>query len=517
MLYKIEKEDLFKQEIDDIMHLSLFDVAEKKEMINIPVNEPSKEDITEDELDEFLKEFVSHDEAPLEKLESEKYFLQINENTKIENNNDIEIPKIHENLKENLNNEKSNKAIENCKENKNIDNLDLEFFYLIEKECNNQDEEELQTRPTFRNSDVENENQTFEPGKDEINKAINQNAMSKKFPQDQKKEKSERSKKERKNEKISSININNSLKNKESEIKIQNEIINDKNIHKSQLNKNNETLKVSKNIESSKSTNSKKNIKKENKEHGIIKCENHENISIKKKIIEKNSKKISIDKLEDETKTIEKDPKKCMINKKIKYENAEILSNKTEKYHKSPNSEKLKKPENEIIPENDSLNDHFILRKQNNNDNDNLEEFFGTPKFDHGLMAEKELKKGKDMNNKLGLLSENQNKHSYQHDNFEDSLSEELYGTPIRQIKKEEKEVRHVILEEKNEIIKEITNKPVEIKEKLNSSMEIEFKIKKRKEIKEDLHNIVQNGNNEYGSKVSSVSNRRTEGTFRVT
>ena len=47
MSYKIEKEDLFKQEIDDIIYLSLFDETEKKKMINIPVNELSNEDIIE--------------------------------------------------------------------------------------------------------------------------------------------------------------------------------------------------------------------------------------------------------------------------------------------------------------------------------------------------------------------------------------------------------------------------------------------------------------------------------------
>ena len=499
-------------------------------MINIPINEPAKEVIAEDELDEFLREFESYDETQVEKSKSMNDIIQNNENTKNNNSNDIEITSIHGDLKESLSNEESKKMIEDCKENKNIDDMDMEFFDFFVKESNNNFLEEVKIvpSPAFRNTDMKNENQIAEPEKDQIKKIIDQNdyTSSKKSPkneknehdQKEKKEKNEKKerKKERKKEKTT-ITID-SVKNKEYETK--NEIVNDKYMQKTELNKNKETLKVSKIIESPKSTNSKNKIQKKHEKYETIQFGDIA-VSADAKNIKKNTKKISIDQLEDETKSLDKDPKKSIIKKKIKSENGEKESNKTKNNHKSQNTTKSQKLEYEITQKDNEVNGHFILRKQYS-DNDNLEKMFGTPKHDDDFMVTggntpdiaKNSPNDKFTNDQLDLFSQNQNKNSYKNDNLEDSFSEELYGTPIIEIKKEEKVVKHVIsnIEEK----KEITQNPEDVKENPKGSMETEFKIKKRKETKEDLHNNVHNGNNDCGSKVSSVSTRHTEGSFKV-
>ena len=123
LLYKIHKDDLHKKEIDDVSQFFSSDVhiTEKNQIIEtppIPAKAP-KELIIEDELDEFLREFESHDETVEEKSKSP---IEINENVKNGNNYVSDTISINQNQKEILKNEDLKMTIEYPKEKNNIEN-----------------------------------------------------------------------------------------------------------------------------------------------------------------------------------------------------------------------------------------------------------------------------------------------------------------------------------------------------------------------------------------------------------
>ena len=516
MLYKIHKDDLHNKEIDDVSQFFSFDVhvTEKNQIIETPI--PAKvspnELIIEDELDEFLREFESHDETLAEKAKSP---LEMNENVK-----DVAVRTsiVNGNLKEISKNEDLKIGKENNSDLEHCDFFDKESYYHIKREGI------IQESPGIKNFCVKKDDQIVKSEKDQLIKKISENdyltLKLKNSPKNEKQKQNKQTKslklKTDKNDKIKEKTMNmSSLKETEFEYKIKKEVVDEINVNKIGSSKDQEAKhKVSKNYTVSQKLEDSKlyHHRKKTDTRITTKCEEVyasngiQNINIK------TNRKIPTDKLENEIKTLEKDFKQKI--KRLNKEEGELDSDRSEQDHNSPHSQTLKKFENKIKPVNNEMEigDLFISENHSlDNDNDNfnmMEKLFGSPtsKYNNSFMIDKNIP---DMSKHPLKYEEEKAKNSCDESNknaneFEDSLSEELFGTPIRPIKKEVNQESYKI----EHTIKEITKKPEENKEKPKSSLENEFKIKKRKENPsfERKSNSLQNRNDDNTSKASSIT-----------
>ena len=549
-MYKIDKDDLHKKEIDDISQFFSFDVKEKNLMISTPANvlssspPPPKESIIEDELDEFLREFESHDETVAEKSKSP---IEINENIKNGNNYVSDTISIHRNQKEILKNEDLKMTIEYPKEKNNIENS-REYANFFDKESYIQEEEKLRESSGLNDIYFKKEEKLHGPEKNKIKTEVNVCKVLeyKNSPKNEKEtDKLLKSRKENDKKKQKNIIIKDS-KEIDMEYLTKNGTIDEKNTQKIRSSQETEIKSCKQKVESPKLENSKLNHKKKSVEpKNIIKYEEIQTIKTM------NNKKIPAEKLENEINTLEKDSKKSKrkrIKKEEKKEEEKDV-NKPVKYHNSQDSQRLKISENEIKQENNEMKDHVISENKSiDDDNFNLmEKMFGSPKCNNYFIdiekktpekEDKELIKEHISRDESDLFIKSVSNTNYE---FEDSLSEELFGTPIRPIKKEEKQVKQELykIEEITKEIKGSPNKFEEYKENPKKSLENEFKIKKKKEAKEEKEEKEgkrgekeekeekkvkevkeeknsKNKNHDFGSEIRSESKKHKEGSFKV-